>query len=162
MSTILTNDIRSQYEKSFTNIRKIIEAFPEDRWLEYHGDEYYIPSRIAYHLVGFIDGFVAGGNRDPDFRNKAPFGSWIEGTAATLPKQDALLSYFDEVIIRANKELAVLDDESLAIPLEPEKARMGACQMGIHMYSMRELAAHTGELNKMLVENGKDDIWVSR
>jgi len=27
---------------------------------------------------------------------------------------------------------------------------------------MRELSDHTGELNKMLIENGLPDVWVSR
>ena len=162
MSDTLTSAMRAQYDKAFATVRGILETFPDDKWLEPHGDIYYIPSRIAYHLTEFIDGQIAGGFRDPDFRAKLPFGPWHTGTAETLPGRAALIAYFDEVEARAQKELAALDDAALAAPLEPERARMGATLMGAHMLFMREISAHTGELNKMLIENGKDDVWVSR
>ena len=38
-------------------------------------------------------------------------------------------------------------------------SRFGKTKIGAHMMTMRELSAHTGELNKMLIENGLDDIW---
>jgi len=162
MSNILANDVRLQYNKTFTNIRRVIEAFPQEKWFEPHGDEYYIPARIAYHLAEFVDNHVVGGFKDPDFIAKLPFGPWKDATAATLPDQKSLLPYLAEVVDRAQKVLEALTDESLAIPIEPERTRMGASQMGVHLYMMRELCAHVGEMNKMLIENGKDDIWVSR
>ena len=159
MSDILANDVRNKYDRTFDTIKGILEAFPEDKWLVPHGDEYYIPSRIAYHLAEFIDGAVAGGFRDPEFKNKLPFGDWHNSTLETLPGKAALVSYFDEVVIRAKKELAGIDDELVTALLPPERARMGTTQLGAHMAIMRELAAHTGEMNKMLVENGLDDVW---
>ena len=158
---ILTNDVKKQYDRSFATLRAIIEAFPEDKWLAEHGDEYYIPSRIAYHLAVFIDGFVAEGMKnDPDFRDNRPFGSWKDGTAATLPGKAALLGYYDESVARAEAILDKLDDAAVVAAIEPERARMGESNLGAHMYVMREIADHTGELNKMLIENGIDDIWM--
>ena len=162
MSNVLANELRSQYDKAFATVRGIIETFPDDKFLVAHGDEYYIPSRIAYHLVGFIDGFLAGGMKDPDFRDKAPFGPWHTGTAETLPSRAALTPYFEEVVARANNVLSGLVDADLAAPNPPELERMGATQFIVHLLAMREISAHTGELNKMLIENGKDDVWVSR
>ena len=162
MSSILANDLRSQYDKAFATVRGILDTFPDDKWLEHHGDEYYIPSRIAYHLIEFIDGHVSGGFKDPDFRDKLPFGSWYTATAETLPSISALKKYFDEVIDRAQKALAAIDDAYLSSPIEPERERMGKTQLAAHLLIMREISAHTGEMNKMLVENGKDDVWVSR
>ena len=159
MSSILADDIRLHYERAFSTIHGIIEAFPEDRWLEPHGDEYYIPSRIAYHLVGYIDFRIAGGSRDPDYKSKLPFGSWQDGTPETLPCKDSLMAYYDGVLEKAQSELAALDDDGLSAPIEPERARLGTSQIAAHISAMRELSAHTGELNKMLIENGKDDIW---
>lgn len=159
MSNILTNDIRAQYDRAFATVRGIVEAFPDDRWLEPHGAVYYIPSRIAYHLAVFIDGMVAGAFKDPDFRSKAPYGLWLQATAETLPDKTAFLSYYDEVTGRAKKVLAELNDAHLTDPIEPERARMGSTQIAAHLYAMRELSAHSGELNKMLIENGKDDVW---
>ena len=57
--------------------------------------------------------------------------------------------------------MAALTDEALLIPFEPENARFGATPVGMHLYFMRELSDHTGELNKMLIENGLEDIWIS-
>ena len=162
MSNILTNEVRAQYDKAFATVRGILDTFPDDKWLQAHGDEYYIPSRIAYHVVEFIDGIVAGGFKDPDFRDKLPFGPWHTGTPETLPNRIALISYFEEVLGRAQKALAEIDDASLAAPMPPEMARMGAIGVSVHLMALREISAHTGELNKMLVENGKDDVWVSR
>ncbi|MCL2125124.1 MAG: DinB family protein [Oscillospiraceae bacterium] len=162
MSNSMANDLRTQYDRTFATVKGILETFPDDKWLEEHGDEYYIPSRIAYHIVEFIDGMVAGGHKDPNFRDKLPFGSWHDATAATLPGRAALLSYFEEVLVRAQKELAEIDDEGLQALLPPEMARMGATRISAHFMALREIAAHTGEMNKMLIENGKDDVWVSR
>ena len=159
MSNILADELRAKYEKSFATVKGILETFPDDKWLVPHGDEYYIPSRIAYHITEFIDGFVAGGMKDPGFRDKLPFGPWQTGTPETLPGKAALISYFEGVVGRARNELVAVNDESLLTPLPEQMARIGSVEMGKHLTAMREIAAHTGELNKMLIENGKDDIW---
>jgi hypothetical protein len=162
MSEIMSNDLRTQYTGAFNTIRGIVEAFPEDRWREPHGDIYYIPCRIAYHLAVFIDGQVAGSFKDKDFTAKLPYGKWIEAKAENLPDRKEFLAYLDGVLGRAEKALAVISDEGLMSPAEPERARMAASQMGIHLYTMRELSDHTGELNKMLIEDGKEDVWAFR
>ena len=162
MKDLLANDVRKQYEQCFATLKAIVEAFPEDKWLVQHGDIYYIPSRIAYHLVVFIDRYIAGGFNDPDFASKLPFGNWMEATAETLPDKAAFFKYYDQILAKAQPVLAALDDANLISPIEPDRARMGTTQMAVHLYCMRELAAHTGELNKMLIENGLDDIWISR
>jgi len=162
MSSIIADDLRSQYDKIFATVRGILDTFPDENWMQPHGDEYYIPSRIAYHVVEFIDGAVAGRFTDPGFRDNLPFGPWHTGTPETLPSRSALISYFEEAIGRAKSALAGIDDDILTSPTPPEMARMGALGMSLHIMAVREISAHTGELNKMLVENGKDDVWVSR
>jgi hypothetical protein len=160
MDNILANDLRAQYKASFRTLSEIAEVFPEDRWLEPHGDIYYIPCRIAYHLASFIDGLVAGGVRDKDFFNKLPYGNWMEAKAEDLPEKKEFQVYFDGVLGRADTALAALDDAGLTSQAEAEKARLGASQMGLHLYCLREIADHTGELNKMLIENGLEDVWL--
>jgi hypothetical protein len=162
MSEILANDLRAQYGKVFSTIREIVEAFPEGRWREPHGHGYYIPCRIAYHLAVVIDNHIAGGFKDKDFTDKLPYGKWIEAQAENLPDKKEFLVYLDGAIGRAEKALAALDDAGLMLPAEPERAWMGASQMGVHLYMMRELSDHTGELNKMLIEDGEQDVWISR
>ena len=162
MSAILASDLRTQYKRAFDTIRKIAESFPENRWRAPHGDDYYLPCRIAYHVAVVIDKYIAGGFKDKDFQAKLPYGNWLEATAEQLPDQKAFLSYFDGARSRAETVLAALDDNSLTSPIEPERAFVGASQMGLHLYMMRELSDHTGELNKMLIENGKPDVWISR
>ena len=159
MSNILANDVRERYTRAFATISEIVGAFPEDKWLEQHGDEYYIPCRIAYHLATFIDGMVADGFKDPDFREKVPFGNWKDATAEILPDKDAFIAYFNEVIDRALKVLETLNDDDITATASPEKARFASTGIGVHMQTMRELSAHTGEMNKMLIENGLEDIW---
>lgn len=159
MSDLMAKDVISQYDRAFATIRGIVEAFPEDAWRKPHGDIYYIPSRIAYHLAVFTDRFTAAGYKDPDFASKLPFGAWMEATPETLPDRAAFLAYFDGVVAKAKEALSGLDDEALASPPAQEVSRLGASQAGVHVYSMRELSAHTGELNKMLIENGIDDVW---
>lgn len=162
MSEILANDLRVQYKKAFSTIRGIVEAFPENRWREPHGGVYYIPCRIAYHLAVVIDSQIAGGFKDKDFTAKLPYGKWIEAKAENLPERNEFLAYFDGALSRAEKVLATLDDDSLTSQVEPERAWLGTSQMGVHLYMMRELSAHTGELNKMLIEDGKQDVWIAR
>ena len=159
MSTILTDDVRAQYDKALETVGAIIEAFPEDKWLAEHGDEYYIPCRIAYHIAVFIDGMVADGFKDPDFRTKVPFGDWKTATAEMLPDKSTFAVYYNGVITRAKNVLAALDDDAIMAMEEPKMSRFANTKIGAHMMTMRELSAHTGELNKMLIENGLDDIW---
>lgn len=162
MSELLLNDVRRQYDMVFRTLRMIVETFPEDRWLEPHGDIYYIPCRLAYHLAVVIDNHVAGGFKDKDFASKLPYGKWIEAKAEDLPPKAEFLVYLDAVLDRAEKALAVLDDSTLTEPMEPERARMGTTQLGRHLYMMRELSDHTGELNKMLIEDGHEDVWIAK
>ena len=162
MNNILSNELRIQYGRVFATVKAIIDAFPESKWLEPHGDIYYIPSRIAYHIVEYIRGAVLGEFKDPDFRDKSPFGSWMTEDFKTLPNKDALIGYFTEVTTKAQGLLESLVDENLSLPMIPEMARFGSYQFSLHLAAMREISAHTGELNKMLVENGIDDIWISR
>lgn len=159
MDEILANDLRLQYQRAFSIIREIVETFPEDRWRVPHGNDYYIPCRIAYHLAVVIDSIIAGGSKDKDFAAKLPYGRWIEATAEILPDRTAFLSYFDGAKSRAEKVLASLKDDILMEPIDPERTRMGSSKMGMHMQILRELADHSGELNKMLIENGKSDVW---
>jgi hypothetical protein len=160
MSDLVANDLRTQYGKAFKIVRRIVEIFPENRWREPHGDIYYLPCRIAYHIAAFIDSFVADGLKDNDFHSKLPYGRWMDATAETLPDRTKFLVYLDAVISRAEQSLAALTDEFLMSPMEPEKARIGASQMGLHLLSLREIADHTGELNKMLIEYGLDDVFM--
>ena len=162
MSEILANDLRAQYKGVFGTIRGIIEAFPEDRWLTPHGDVYYIPCRIAYHLACVIAKQIAGGFKDKDFAAKLPYGNWIEAKAEDLPDKKEFLSYFNGVLGKAEKVLPTLNDDALTSPIEAERAWLGTSQMGLHLYMMRELSDHTGELNKMLIEDGKQDVWISK
>ena len=163
MSDILSNDIRTQFQKTFATLKGIAETFPEDKWLVVHGDdEFYIPSRVAYHAASYIDVQMMGGFKDPDFNAKLPYGSWRDGTAQTLPDKKAFLAYYEGVLARIEKVLAALNDEGLSAPIEPERVHMGATQLSVYLYMLRELGAHEGELNKMLVDDGKPDVWVSR
>ena len=162
MTNTAANDVRDKYDKAFATIRGILDAFPDDKWLTPHGDQYYIPCRIAYHLAVFIDGFIGGNFSKPDFAAKLPFGNWIEGTSDTLPDKKTFLPYFEDAVAKGKEALAALTDEALITPFAPDNARFGATPVGMHLQFMRELSDHTGELNKMLVENGLDDIWISR
>ena len=159
MSDILANDVRKIFDRTFATARAIFEVFPEDKWLVPHGDEYYIPSSIAYHIASFIDGAVAGGFKDPEFRSKLPFGEWHGITPDRLPGKGAFLAYYDEVEARAKNALSAITDADVTAALPPEMARMGATQLGAYLAWVREVADHTGEMNKMLIENGIDDIW---
>ena len=162
MSNTAANDVRDKYDKAFATIRGILETFPEDKWLKPHGDEYYIPCRIAYHLATFIDGFIGGNFSKPDFTASLPFGDWKTGTAETLPDKKTFIPYFEAAAANGKKALEALTDEALLAPFAPDNTRFGATPAGMHLQFMREISAHTGELNKMLIENGLDDVWVSR
>ena len=163
MSDILVKDIRLQFGKALDTLRGIAEAFPADRWLEIHGDdEFYIPSRIAYHAASYIDFRMMGGSNDPDFNAHLPFGPWMDATAKTLPSKADFLGYYDGLYPRIQEMLTALTDQSLSDPLEPEMPHYGATRLGLYLYMLRELSAHAGELNKMLVEDGLQDVWVNR
>ena len=162
MSDFVAFDVQDKFDKAFATVGGIVEAFPEDNWLVPHGDDFYIASRIAYHMAVFIDGTIAGNSSNPDFAANLPFGSWAEGTAETLPDKAAFIAYFDKAVASAKEALAKLTDEDLITPLPEENARFGKTRVGVYLHFIRELAAHSGELNKMLNELGLYDVWISR
>ena len=162
MSNLVADDVRDKFDKSFATVRGIVEVFPEDKWRVAHGHDFYIPCRVAYHLAVFIDGFIAGNFSNPDFQSSLPFGSYAEATAETLPDKATFLPYFDGVVARAKEALDKLTDEDMIAALPEENARFGATRVGMYLHFIRELTAHTGELNKMLDENGLDDVWITR
>lgn len=159
---ILSNDLRAQYKKAFQTILGIVDAFPETRWLEPHGDEYYIPCRIAYHIAVVIDKHVAGGFRDKDFEVSLPYGRWIDAKAENLPGKKEFQAYLAGILSRAEQALSHVSGGDFTNPVEPERSWVGATQFGLHLYLMRELSDHTGELNKMLIEDGAQDVWIAR
>lgn len=161
MERLLSDDLRAQYHKAFQTIRGIVEACPEDRWKACHGDSYYVPCRLAYHLALCIKFHILGGFQDKDYYSTLPYGRWNETKAEDLPDKSVYLCFFNDVIQRAEKVLEGLTDNALLQPPEPERAWAGATLMGLHLYMMRELSDHTGELNKMLVEDGAEDgVWI--
>ncbi|MCL2046936.1 MAG: DinB family protein [Oscillospiraceae bacterium] len=162
MSNVVAFDVQDKFDKSFLTIRGIIEVFPEDKWLVPHGHDFYVPCRLCYHLAIFIDGMLGGGNRNPDFAANLPFGNYSEAKAEDLPNKADFLAYFDGAVERAKAVLAELTDEELTAALPEEQARFGKTRVGMYLHYIRELAAHSGELNKMLDENGLDDVWISR
>jgi len=100
--------------------------------------------------------------KNEKFQANLPFGSVREATIETLPKKEDFAPYLAEAVGRAQEALAALDDEFLTSPLDEQRAWLGGSQMAVYLYFLRELSVHSGELNKMLVENGIDDIWVTR
>ena len=156
----IIDDIRAIYQKSFATVRAIVETFPEDKWLVPHSDEYYIPSRIAYHIATFISRHFAGGMNDPEFHAKLPYGYWMDATSETLPNKRDFLVYYNAIIEKAEETLAALGEDTIHEPSDPARAWIGESYIGILVYCLREIADHTGELNKMLVENGFDDIFI--
>ena len=162
MSQLVALDVQDKFDKGFATIRGIIEVFPDDKWCVPHGDDFYVACRICYHLAIFIDGMIAGGTSSPDFAANLPFGNWSEAAAESLPDKQTFLKYFDEAVARAKAVLEKLTDEELTAALPEENARFGKTRVGMYLHFIREMTAHTGELNKMLNENGLDDVWISR
>jgi hypothetical protein len=161
MGGTLSDDMRKQYQKAFQTIREIVVAFPEDRWKARHGDGYYVPCRLAYHLALCTKYHLLGGYKDKEYYTILPYGRWNETKAEDLPGKVELLAFLDGIFSRATQALELLTDAELAKPAEPERAWAGETTLGLHLYMMRELSAHTGELNTMLVQDGAEDIiWI--
>jgi len=152
MGNVLSDEIRAYYTKVFNTITGVVADFPDDKWLVPHGDDYYIPSRIAYHIAQVIGGGLGG-------LTEAPWGRWIESGADTLPDKAAFLPYLDKCIGKAKEAISSLTDEDLSKPGDKDKPWLGAIGLGKHLTMMREISAHTGELNKMRIEDGLEDIW---
>ncbi len=160
MSDLLANDVRRHFEKAFQTITGIIDAFPEDAWLKPHGDDYYLPSRIAYHIAVVIDRYLAKGYLNPDFA--PPYGNFMEATAQSLPGKADLILYMNKTMDKARGILSALDDAILRSAPDQTASALGETWVGVYLYIIKELAAHIGELNKMLIENGLPDIWIAR
>ena len=62
-----------------------------------------------------------------------PYGKWTEANAEHLSDRKGLLAYFDAALVRAERVLANIDDETLMLPIEQERAWMGQTQMGMHL-----------------------------
>lgn len=160
MAVKLAGEIGKQYDSAFRTLREIVRAYPEAGWRKPHGDDYLVPCRIAYHLALCIEYEILSGFRDQGRNFHPPFGEWLETKAGALPGKGDFMVYLDGVLARAETEVGGLSDGGLDLPSEPEQAWAGACRMSLHLYMLRELSAHCGELNAMLVQDGAEDvIW---
>jgi len=152
MGNVLSDEIRVCYEKVFGTISEVVADFPNVRWLAPHGDDYYLPCRIAYHIAVVLGNRIGG-------VTEFPWGRWIEADASQLPEKAAFLPWMNMCFDKAREALSALTDEDLTKPGDKDKPLLGTIELGRHLTMMREISAHTGELNKMRVEDGLEDIW---
>lgn len=138
-----------QFEASLTMLANCIAACPEDRWdLPIAKYPFWV---VAYHTLYCTDGYLIASEQDwkphPKFHpgGRADIDAEYPTKRFTAP---TLLEYVDFCRQRAIEVLGAETAESLAGP--SGFARLAFSRAELHMYSLRHIQHHTGQLGAFL------------
>ena len=152
-----TKSIINQYETTFRLLRRSIECFNAEQWI--NGiPPFEVPCKVAYHTLQCLVYYFRD---DPEkgYREiPTKFGKdWWGIPDDELPNQSMMLEFLNEVSESVIAYLSALKDEDLGRQFHGQTTIMRNI-----MYAMRHTMHHQGGLNVLSVHHGIDvDLWDS-
>jgi uncharacterized damage-inducible protein DinB len=150
--------VRSQMEAGLWMLRRILDACPDGQWDAPVG--IYPFWAVAYHVLCFVDVYAAADNEswtpDPDIHPLGREELEREHPSRRFEREE-LLSYLDRCRSLVRRSLAAETDESLAGP--SGFAHLPFSRAELHLYSLRHLQHHTGQLSAHLRRAGVATPW---
>jgi hypothetical protein len=152
--------ILSQFQASLQMLRNCIAACPAEHWDSPIAK--YPFWMVAYHTLCFADFYLAPSadafNPRPDFHPKG-MAELNDEYPSRRFTQAELLSYTDLCLDLAQR---VIPSESEATQAGPSGfPRVPLSRAELHLYNLRHIMHHTGQLSASLRRVGVDTKWVS-
>lgn len=167
MIDTLKNLLAHQYEASLSMLNLAIARCPEASWNECVANWKFC--QAAFHVVFFADVYLQPSD-DVDALKRQPFHTAhaadfrdyeeLEDRSQSLLYEKAfVLSYLQHVRQKAQKTIARESEEVLAGP--SGFSRRKCCRAELHVYNIRHIQHHAGQLSLRLRLDGNVDVpWV--
>lgn len=161
MSTnFLTDTISSQFLASLAMLHDCIRRCPEANWADAVGR--YPFWQVAYHTLCFVDLYLEPDETKFQPRPDLHPAGWQEYDGE-LPsrrfEKDEMLRYVGICREKAVRVFAAETPESLAGP--SGHARRTFSRAELHLYNLRHIQHHAGQLSALLRRIGQEPVWIS-
>jgi uncharacterized damage-inducible protein DinB len=154
MSVSITEDLKRQFDSSWRMLREGIAACPETEWRTENGDVFFVPARLAFHVIQTVD-FYASACGQFDWQR---FGfNWENARDSALPEKTTVLDYLDEVDIKSAQFIDKLGVDGLTATDEAFGPHH-ACPMERLIYALRHSHHHIGQLSLELQRRNLPEI----
>ena len=158
MSNYLQNILLGQYEASLAMLRDCLAKCPAAQWDEKVAK--YTFWQVAYHTLCFADLYLTDDESQFVFRDLHPAG-WEEFNGEYPSRrfsQEELLRYADLCREKARDILTAETQERLEGP--SGFARHPTSRGEMHVYNIRHIQHHAGQLSALLRRANVDTRWV--
>ena len=155
----LAHALLSQFEAAFAMLRNCMRACPAELWDAPVAK--YPFWLVAYHVLYCTDGYLATTQEawqpHPTF-HPAGFADINSEYPSRNFSQPELLAYLDFCLTTARNSLAAETAATLTSP--SGFPRLPFCRTQLHLYNLRHLQHHTGQLTALLHRHNIQTPWV--
>jgi uncharacterized damage-inducible protein DinB len=148
----LCMSLADNFQESVKLVAETIRQFKPEQWTK-GIDTFQVPWKIAYHIVECLDYYFREKPTEPFQWGHRFQGGWWELSDKSVPSQDALLEYLEEIEHRIYQYFLSQDDSQLATPFDKEKEH-GETRLGHYAYALRHTMHHHGALSLLSLTYG--------
>ena len=151
----ISKDLTQQYGHALDMLKNGIEQCPEDQWNTVVDDPFFVPARVAFHIIQAVDFFISPIAAEFDWK---AFGfNWEETPAESLPSKSVVSDYLDKVQSRVASYFNSADDASM-LGSDAQFSPRFESPLARLMYSIRHAHHHIGQLSLDLQRRGLPEI----
>ena len=146
--------LTGQFEAALAMLNDCLQLCPSEHW---DGPiAKYSFWQVAYHTLCFVDLYLS---RDPaNFQNPFGWRDMEDELAIRRLAREELLSYVQHCRSQAIETFAAETAESLAGPCGFPRREFSRGEL--HLYNLRHIQHHTGQLSAYLRRLGKEPRWI--
>ncbi len=147
----IADSFRRQFDRMWKMLSEAIRKCPETEWKKVAAHPFFVPSRLAYHVIEAVD-FYAGSSPE-EFSGGQRLGvRWTTDEPERLPSKDAILDYVSDTRDKMAARLRSLADPDF-FGANPFPGR-GENILELMAYTLRHSQHHLGQLNGELKRRG--------
>jgi uncharacterized damage-inducible protein DinB len=151
----LIDILQKQYAHSWRMLADGIESCSDAQWKAVIDDPFFVPARVAFHVIQTID-FYTSPTAD-EFDWKAFGFDWEEAPAEDLPARAKVSGYLDTIREKLDTLLSSMDETAL-MDSDSEFAPYFSSPFERLNYGLRHSHHHIGQMSLDLQRRGLSEI----